>query len=454
MGSDNLVEAGKVLSNINKTQLIAAWRAFKAVFVNSGIDPDGETDEKETDEKESLSLSEASLSATNTSERIQAALKAMMYPHLSYIYVRDLFPTYAIYQPGYEGNLYAVKYTINEKGVIALGSQQRVVSRSVYETLEGEPVEPEVSSTAESDPLIDLTSDLTPLIEAVSDDPLGEIPVKIIAPGKGSSGYYPSEVLRRDGPGVFVSGLQMFWDHPSATEARERPEGSMGKLAGVLTEGAKWQEAGPKGPGLYAKAKIFADYAEAVKSKAAHTGLSIRAKGHTRAKEVPGIGTVPVVESIISATSVDFVTRPAAGGAVILQESGEGSTAMSTTSELTERMKAQELEIARLREANAMRSAREFVDKALRSVSLPDVTKNRIAPALVQAYTLTEAGDLDTVALNTLIETRVQEEAQYLAGLGVGAVRGMGGSNSSSEADPAKLNEAIAQSLKRLSKLA
>ena len=39
----------------------------------------------------------------------------------------------------------------------------------------------------------------------------------------GSSGYYPREVLERDGPNVWPENTQIYLDHPTEREDWERP---------------------------------------------------------------------------------------------------------------------------------------------------------------------------------------------------------------------------------------
>jgi hypothetical protein len=142
----------------------------------------------------------------------------------------------------------------------------------------------------------------------------GTIPIKVIAPGWGSSGYYSPELLKRDGPTIFKSGCKAYWDHATAAEEAERPEGSLSKLAGEFVSDARWQD-GPYGAGLYAEAKIFAPYREAVNELAPHIGVSIRASGRTRQGEAEGRKGA-IVEQLVAARSCDFVTVPGAGGKV------------------------------------------------------------------------------------------------------------------------------------------
>lgn len=154
-----------------------------------------------------------------------------------------------------------------------------------------------------------------PLVEkAVRRD--GSIPIKIIQPGWGSSGYYPADVLERDGPKVFTKGMHMYWNHPTQSEEAERPERSLNDLAGVLLSDARWESNGPKGPGLYADAKVFENYRGAVDDMAEHIGVSIRAMGKAQQGTVEG-RRGPLITELTAGRSTDFVTAPGAGGEII-----------------------------------------------------------------------------------------------------------------------------------------
>lgn len=158
-------------------------------------------------------------------------------------------------------------------------------------------------------------SDLVPLVEkAVRKD--GTVRVKVISPGWGSSGYYAADVLERDGPKVFKAGTKMYWDHPTKEEESQRPERSLRDLAAELTEDARWEGDSETGPGLYAIAKVFGKYREAVDELAPHIGTSIRALGKAANGEAEG-RRGPVVSQLVSAKSVDFVTQPGRGGQVV-----------------------------------------------------------------------------------------------------------------------------------------
>lgn len=160
-----------------------------------------------------------------------------------------------------------------------------------------------------------VAGDFIPLNEkAVMKD--GTIEVKIIAPGQGSSGWYPRETLRRDGPKVFKMGTPMFWDHPSRTEERDRPERSLKDMAGALMTSAVYHEQHADGPGLYARARVFSGFQSAVDEMAPHIGVSIRGFGKPEAMTEDGVTHKDAIAALTSASSVDFVTAAGAGGKV------------------------------------------------------------------------------------------------------------------------------------------
>jgi len=160
-----------------------------------------------------------------------------------------------------------------------------------------------------------LNSEYSPLHEAaVRQD--GTIGLKIIAPGWGSSGYYGADVLERDIPSAFPVGSHMYWNHPTLTEESERPEGDLSRLAAVLVSKPYFNESGDAGPGVYADAKVFSPYADAINEMAPHIGVSIRGRGRQDQGEAEG-KEGPIVTEITQGMSVDFVTKPGAGGQII-----------------------------------------------------------------------------------------------------------------------------------------
>lgn len=274
--------------------------------------------------------------------------------------------------------------------------------------------------------------------------------VRIIAPGWGASGYYTNEALRQaERDKVFKSGLHMYWNHPTQSERRERPERDLRDLAATLTEDARYMEAGPLGPGLYAKAQPVKHYAESIANLAPHIGTSIRALGSGREGERDG-RKGRIIEAFTSAQSVDFVTAPGAGGKIVdLFESARPNTnteddmdpkeleearrkAADAEAKLVEAAKAQAAAESRAAQAESrilMHEAADHIRAKLAGQQLPEPTKERVLREAVSAAKLAD-GKLDTAALDTAVDEAVKAEAEYLEKIvGKGRVQGMGSSS-------------------------
>lgn len=255
--------------------------------------------------------------------------------------------------------------------------------------------------------------------------------IKLIAPGKGSSAFYPAEVLKRDGPKVFGAGTHVYLNHATAAEEAARPEGDVKNLAGVLTTQAEYHESHTKGPGLYARMKVFADHAQLVEEKAAHVGMSIRASG------VAESGTkrdgLPVLKELTSAESVDVVTHAGAGG-MILTEAAKPQSHQEDSMDATELKTLQEALAA-----NAATNAR-LMERALRSdaitegarilgsVSMVDALKTMVVEnVLKEALPKTADGALDTAKFAEAVNAEAKRVgAAFSAASGGGRVFGMG----------------------------
>lgn len=134
----------------------------------------------------------------------------------------------------------------------------------------------------------------------------GKYRIRIIVPGQGSSGIYTAENLAESAP-LFKAGTEMFIDHPTETEEWERPERSIRDYAGVFLEDATVGEDGA----LYTVCKVFSGVNELIKDKWEHIGVSINA---WCADPISETGIVPPIAGV---RSVDFVTTPGAGGAIV-----------------------------------------------------------------------------------------------------------------------------------------
>ncbi len=288
----------------------------------------------------------------------------------------------------------------------------------------------------------------------------GTVALRLIGPGWGSSGFYPVETLRRDGPQVFRAGTKMYWNHPTMNEESERPEGDLRDLAAVLVSDARWEDAGRSGPGLYADAKVFGDYAKAVEEMAPHIGVSIRASGRAMPGEAEG-RQGSIINAITAARSVDFVTEPGAGGRVVemfeaarplsgnnallsvgesIPKSGGGNVdelekAKADLAEALAEVAALKAEAGRLAEALLVQSAQAVVREALAQADLPGVTMARLLRLVPGNPPVTAEGKLDEAGLRQRVDEAVAAESAYLqeaAGWGQGRIEGMGGASTGS----------------------
>ena len=390
-------------------------------------------------------------------DRLRTALQERFVPDGSdsYVWVDDI----ALDEPWLiyclDAHYFRIGYTITDEATGAVA-------------LVGEPVEKirRVEWVDVDEAAHELLGDVVDLVEAtVRRD--GTIPVKLIAPGWSKNNrYYSASVLESDGPAAFPAGTHMFWDHPSASEAIDRPERSLRDLSAVTVGDARWEEDGPTGAGLYADAKVMAEYQPTLEELAPYIGVSIRAGGTTSYGEADG-RSGELVERITVGKSADFVTTPAAGGEIVsLFESVRATgprpkkeptvadkTLIEVQRDLTEAERKLEeatalgtlaaaerdrlrIANAKLQEGNLLTEATRVVTEALgRERDIPDVTKQRLAREIADNPPFTEAGELDKPALATRFTEAVKVAREELAAItGSGSVRGLGGGDPFDEA--------------------
>ena len=264
------------------------------------------------------------------------------------------------------------------------------------------------------------------LVEAKAD-----YEIKLIAPGKGSSAFYPAEVLKRDGPKVFGPGTHVYLNHATAAEEAARPEGDVRNLAGVLTSAAEYRESHAKGPGLYARMKVFADHAQTVEEKAPHVGMSIRASGVAESgKQRDGL---PMLKELTAAESVDVVTRAGAGGMILTEAARAASTQQQEASMDAEEIKLLRESVARLSGKETRREAIQEGARILRDVSLPDAAKEYVIETVLKESLPMKDGALD---ITKFTESVNLEARRFGAAIGGQRVTGMG------VAAPVQLTEA------------
>lgn len=165
-----------------------------------------------------------------------------------------------------------------------------------------------------------MLTEYTPLTEAHAVTK-GRATVTIIKPGLNASGerYYPAATLARDYR-VF-EGAKMFADHPTRAAEESRPERSVRDWVGTLQnvriggDGAVIGEAVIVEPWMRDKLALMRE-----QGLLEQMGISILGVGLASPAEVDGVQT-RLVERIVRARSVDFVTEPGAGGGVLIYES-------------------------------------------------------------------------------------------------------------------------------------
>lgn len=376
--------------------------------------------------------------------RVRAAIQATL-PKDTWFFVESWTADQVVYALD-EGDLLSRKFE-ESNGEVTLGEAVRV--RRVFEALE---------SNSDS---IEIEGDFVALVEAASDGSTAKI--KVIEPGQGSNGYYPSDVLRRDIPALAVDGMKMFWNHPTVRESKERPERDLRDVAAVLKGNAYWDTDGPSGPGVYAEAKVFSEYRDAIKELGSHVGVSIRGGGKVADKTIDGHKR-KVVESIDQLASIDFVTEPGAGGRVVelfesashsnqpLPRKEETSMDDKTAAQLTESVggivatlkSVQESladqggELKRLREAGLRTDATLAATRFAESKKLPKSIQENIIKESVAAIPLTENGEIDLAKLEESVSERIETALDIAKAFGSKAPKVDNGGEFISEADSSR----------------
>lgn len=154
------------------------------------------------------------------------------------------------------------------------------------------------------------------LIEAEGEPTGSLVAVTIITPGKGSSGEYPPETIKKlaESP-IWDSPVHMYMNHATGSERASRPEGDIRELAGVIDGRPVVDDSGA----LVGRAKIFPEYRDFIRERAPYIGVSINASG------IMAPGKDRVIKEITQVDSVDFVTKPGRGGKItaVLESSRE-----------------------------------------------------------------------------------------------------------------------------------
>lgn len=426
-----LVEVGRVFSRKNEAALQTALATITELL------------SKVTKSKEAMQP----LSFADRSKALCEATEEKL-GNGCYCWVADVFDTWYVYSC--DGEMYRADYTINADNTVTIGEPVCVTAQVVYTV---EPPEPGAMAEA-------LTTDAAPLPTELRE---ANVNLKLSAPGWGSTAYYPAAILERDGPRTFTRGTKMYWNHQTMREESERPEGSLNDLAAELVADARWDSNGPQGAGLYATAKVFEKFAPAVKDLKDHIGVSIRAMGLSKAGEREG-RTGPVLERLLSARSVDFVTVPGAGGKVLemfeaardgrqireekadmsmteeqLRQLREAQTAAATAQATVEALRA-DMQLMSARE-----SARNLGRSQLAGVQIAEPVRLRVIESATRNITL-KGGELDAVAFTEAVKAELAREQAYLESLGFGGVKQNGASGAAAAGAATVTEQQLAES--------
>ena len=400
--------------------------------------------------EQAIDLIEAELTANDTREILRNALKDK---HLQEFgpFIVDWTDEWVVFELESD-QAWKADYSISN-GKVVFGDAVKVAMKTIFEpVMEAKKDKNGQYDIFQKEKKEPITGDFVQLMEnGIGDD--GTIPIKIIQPGWGSSGYYSEEVLERDA-NIYKEGTKMYWNHPTASEEIERPERDLNDLAGVLVSEGVYDKEGSQGAGIYAKAKVFNQYSEKLSEMAPFIGLSHIALGKATIGEAEGEkGTI--IESLNVAESVDFVTQEGAGGQIValfesvrknkpIKKMEENKGESKELNQLKESNTALTDELNKMKERALIVDAREFVEKALKDSELPDLAKAKLRESLSK-NPIVKDGQMDELKYLESIKDAVKKETEYLASLTEsGAIKGMGPGEL--ETDNKHLKESIEKS--------
>jgi hypothetical protein len=222
--------------------------------------------------------------------------------------ILDFFPQQVVYSMN--GGMFQCDWVIDADGDVKLGTP--IAVETSYTPVES-------SETHESFRV--MACNALPLQESAYDAASGKLKITIIKPGlnKSKARFYPAETLKRDFH-VF-EGAKMFADHQSDKEAKDKPEGSVNNWVASLKNVHAESDGTLAGDAFVIDPPFKAKLDALNKQGLLHEmGVSIRAIGEASEQEREGV-TTNVVESLIAARSVDFVTYAGAGGQIEAMES-------------------------------------------------------------------------------------------------------------------------------------
>lgn len=145
-----------------------------------------------------------------------------------------------------------------------------------------------------------------------------EMTIDIIRSGwnKARSRYYPSDVLERDVPAVYPAGTHMYIDHPTATQRDDQPERSLQTLAAVFTSTPYPVQEADGRVIMRVEARVYSRWQGFLSEAKDDIGVSINGNGDGHYGTAEGNDGM-ILEQLTHGQSVDFVTKPGAGGRIV-----------------------------------------------------------------------------------------------------------------------------------------
>lgn len=221
-------------------------------------------------------------------------------------YVQQVHDGHVIYSMG--GKSFAHKYTKDSDGDPHLKGKPEQVEHS-YSTVAA--AKESFSESCAFEPGTDGKFSL--MCESFGDK--GELTLTVIKPGWSKNNrYWPADLLKSKAS--VMEGAKMFIDHATDQQESSRPEGSIKDWVANITK--VWPESDGT---IKASAKVIDPQFKAKLATLGEAGMlntmgvSVRLAGTTKQGEAEGKKGA-IVESILGAKSVDFVTFAGAGGAV------------------------------------------------------------------------------------------------------------------------------------------
>lgn len=200
-------------------------------------------------------------------------------------------------------------------------------------------------------------------------DGSGKYYIRVIKSGVGSSAEYTPEVLQAATP-LFKAGTLMFLNHATDEKFMEQPERTVQELAGVLTSDAVFVD-----DAIYAECKVYSWVNDMLRECYKDIGVSIVAFG-----TVDGAGKLTSLDEV---HSVDLVTMPGAGGALLALLESRRPTLANTLED--EKMDAETQKFL-----EGLAEAVSAIGKRLDSIEAPKVETGIDPVELAEAFVKSE----------------------------------------------------------------